>query len=573
VQTHPLFEARSAPPGRIRDEGNAHGRERAAAGEDGRTVNILSTIQQWGQWFNHGWHTLVPPYLVTTGAYVLALAWRRGAWQRFFTAPFAGVPLTFFGVITAALIEWAVLQPMGINHRPWAALASLGFVFVGAFAGAFLPRGARAPAVKRGTVIEIAEGKRPRTARERAKLTSRGILTFAGVDVPFEDETKHFKLIGTTGTGKSTAIAELLEGALARGDRAVFADPDGGYAARFYNPARGDVILNPFDTRSRKWDVFGELRTDYDYDQLARSLIPEGTGSDRVWRTYAQTFFSAVVRQAHALGVRDSGELYRLLTSASIEELRILLEGTPAQPFVEESNHRMFGSIRSVTSNAVAPLGFIQRQTSDLFSIRQWVTEGRGVLFLPYQADQIAALRSVISTWVRIAIFQTMSQGEKDHRLWFVIDELDALGAIDGLKDALARLRKFGGRCVIGFQSIAQVSGIYGNSESQTIVENCGNTLILRCSASEQGGTARFASRLIGEREIVRENVTRSRAAAFFDASRSTESHSVQHVVEFAVLPSEIEQLPDLVGYLKLASRPQWLHLQVPRNAVQGVGP
>jgi hypothetical protein len=28
-----------------------------------------------------------------------------------------------------------------------------------------------------------------------------------------------------------------------------------------------------------------------------------------------------------------------------------------------------------------------------------------------------------------------------------------ALGPIDGLKDALARLRKFGGRCVLGFQS------------------------------------------------------------------------------------------------------------------------
>jgi hypothetical protein len=43
-----------------------------------------------------------------------------------------------------------------------------------------------------------------------------------------------------------------------------------------------------------------------------------------------------------------------------------------------------------------------------------------------------------------------------------VIDELDALGAIDGLKDALARLRKFGGRCVLGFQSIGQVSALYG---------------------------------------------------------------------------------------------------------------
>jgi hypothetical protein len=44
---------------------------------------------------------------------------------------------------------------------------------------------------------------------------------------------------------------------------------------------------------------------------------------------------------------------------------------------------------------------------------------------------------------------------EIDQRVWFVVDELDALGAMDGLKNALARLRKFGGRCVLGFQSTA----------------------------------------------------------------------------------------------------------------------
>ena len=97
-----------------------------------------------------------------------------------------------------------------------------------------------------------------------------------------------------------------------------------------------------------------------------------------------------------------------------------------------------------------------------------------------------------------------MTRAEGDQRLWFIVDELDSLGAIDGLKDALARLRKFGGRCVLGFQSIAQVSSTYGNGEAQTIVENCGNTLILRCAGSEHGGTSQFASRLIGEREVVR---------------------------------------------------------------------
>jgi type IV secretory pathway TraG/TraD family ATPase VirD4 len=117
----------------------------------------------------------------------------------------------------------------------------------------------------------------------------------------------------------------------------------------------------------------------------------------------------------------------------------------------------------------------------------------------------------------------------------------------------------------LGFQSIAQVSGTYGHAEAQTIVENCGNTLILRCSSSENGGTARFASKLIGEREITREHVTTNDGGGMFSRGHASTSKSLQHVTEAAVLPSEIEQLPDLQGYLKFASQPEWrrVHLRV----------
>ncbi len=171
---------------------------------------------------------------------------------------------------------------------------------------------------------------------------------------------------------------------------------------------------------------------------------------------------------------------------------------------------------------------------------------------------------------MRLAIFEAMSQPEDvDQRLWFIVDELDALGPIEGLKDALARLRKFGGRCVLGFQSYAQVSTTYGAGTAQTIVENCGNTVVLRCSGSENGGTSHFASRLIGEREIVRRQLShgRDREGPFAArGSRRSTSASDQHVVEMAVMPSELEMLPDLSGYLKKASSPAWLKISMNRR-------
>jgi type IV secretory pathway TraG/TraD family ATPase VirD4 len=421
---------------------------------------------------------------------------------------------------------------------------------------------------KRGARILDSSAARRRTASLRL-IRSRPPLTIAGVAIAPSDEVKHFKLIGTTGTGKSTAIRELLAAALDRGDRAVITDPDGGYLARFYDPGRGDAVLNPFDSRSLQWDPFAEVREPYDAEQLASSLIPstEDT-SGREWRGYARTFLAAVVRRCHERGRRNAAELWRLIAMAPSAELRPIVANTPAQPFLEPENARMFGSIRSVAGSAAAALEHVQAQRARTFSVRDWIGSGRGALFLPYQASQIAALRTIIATWVRLSIFETMcNEGNEDtdRCLWLIVDELDALGAIDGLKDALARLRKFGGRCVLGFQSLAQVSSTYG-AEAQTIVENCGNTLILRCSASEHGGTSQFASRLIGEREVARRSTSRGRDGSGFPGGRGwrrSMNVSVQRVTEAAVLASELEQLPDLTGYLKTASSPAWLRVRL----------
>jgi hypothetical protein len=115
-------------------------------------------------------------------------------------------------------------------------------------------------------------------------------------------------------------------------------------------------------------------------------------------------------------------------------------------------------------------------------------TAVKGSLSPPRRPTEIAALSTHISAWTRLAITETLNGEEGvDQRLWFLVDELDALGPIEGLKDALTRLRKFGGRCVLGFQSISQVWGTYGRAAADAIAENCSSTLILRCPASDRG--------------------------------------------------------------------------------------
>jgi type IV secretory pathway TraG/TraD family ATPase VirD4 len=509
-------------------------------------------------------------YAAVQGPMLIGLMSARATLRQYVLSPLVAAPLTLVAGVGSAVSSVALTHIGFAAHGLVEGGAALGITaLIGYGAGRAASRRTRSDRTyQRGArIAEPSEGSR-RPAQDHA-------ITLGGIEVPRSDEAKHFKLIGTTGTGKSTAIQEILQAALSRGDRAVIADPDGGYQRRFYSPARGDVIMNPFEKDSVKWDLFAEIKSPYDVEQLARSLIPDQDGQDKSWRGYARTFFTAVTRQAHEAGVKDVSELYRILVAAKSDELRALVDGTPAQPFLDEHNSRMFDSIRSVTSSAVGGLEYIGQQKGREFSVREWVGDQKpGVLFMPYKAGQIAALSSTISGWMRLAIFEAMNRDEpaqqsaKSSRpLWFVIDELDALGQIDGLKDALARLRKFDGRCVLGFQSIAQVSSTYGQGAAHTIVENCGNTLILRCSASEGGGTARFASQLIGEREVLRTTTSRSRR---FSEVFGSVSHNRHFSVESAVLPSQVEQLPDLTGYLKYASDPEWQRVRLEAKASWG---
>ena len=388
-------------------------------------------------------------------------------------------------------------------------------------------------------------------------------VMLAGLVCPLESEARHFKMMGTTGSGKSVAIRSIMSFVQQRapytGDRVVIADPDGGYLARFYNPERGDVILNPFDARSAHWALFKELRNPYDADQFAASLVPDMGGNNSVWAGYARTLVSSAIQALLASGDATTRDLYDAISIMNNAELGELLSHTSASRFFENGAEETLGSIRTNAAQALRGLSYLSRD--DAFSINEWIQSGRGWLFMPYKADQIEALKPIITTWMRTAIFATLSRNEGDSRLWFVIDELDALGKIDGLSDALTRLRKFGGRVVLGFQSIGLLETIYGKGYGATITENAGNTLILRCSSSDGGGTSRFASHLVGKRKVKRLMQSSTESSGSSSGGRhsgSSSGYSEQIVEEDAVMPSEIEQLPDMSGYLKFATLPTW---------------
>jgi hypothetical protein len=462
-----------------------------------------------------------------------------------------------FGWAAGTALGYSLYRSFSTDSWPLAVMMPATFAFL---AGAIAARLAALPRKLkhlRGTRLRMSS--RGPGGRLTARLTGR--VRLAGLPLSAEDETMHVAAIGATGSGKSTALRALMADAVARGDRQVVADPEGAAMSIFL--AEGDVLLNPFDRRSARWDLLSEIEGPSDYAFLAQSLLPHlGVGDHDQWITYAQQLLAACLESwsVHDLGPIDG--LIDLLATGTTVELKALCDGTPARRYFEEGGERMLASILGTLAPAVGNLCLIGALDGPPFSVRRWVREGRGSLWMPYGANQIAALKGLVSCWMNIAILETLSLApSRDRRIWFHVDELDALGRIEGLRDAQARLRKFGGCVAIGFQSFAQVRAVYGEA-AHTIIENCGNLLLLRAGASDGGGTAKLASDLIGDREVERDDISRSRSHGRY-SSRSL-SMQTKRSVEDVALASEIMQLANREGYLKRASDPRWSKVSFP---------
>jgi len=391
--------------------------------------------------------------------------------------------------------------------------------------------------------------------------SAKGLTSLGPLSLSEWVETRHFVAIGVTGSGKSTFLKSLLKSSVERNDCHVVADSNGELMSKFFRD--GDVILNPFDKRSMKWDILSEIKQNSDYRFLAEIVLPRlSDPASEQWVKWGREIFAACLRNWHqnpAAGGSD--EFFNEMVLADEEVLAALCSGTGAIRFFHKENTKMLANILATMVPELERLREFNSFGGTPFSIRNWIRKGQGSLWFTYRSDQIASLRELISSWMGLAISETLAlQESKQRRIWFYLDELGALGKINALYDALTRIRKQGGRVVIGVQSIAQISAIYGKDTASAIIENCDNKIILRCNPSEGGGTAKFASDLIGDREIYSKDRSIS-----MQRGKGELSHSISErkTIERAVLPSELTQLEDLTAFVKLADRTDWLSLKV----------
>ena len=373
----------------------------------------------------------------------------------------------------------------------------------------------------------------------------------AGIPYPARTETQHTIVSGTTGSGKTVLISDLVAQVRARGERCVIYDKMGSYARSFFDPAR-DVLMNPLDARAPRWSPFLEARNPRDFDMMAAALIPQQKDTvDPFWVTAARQLFSNGAGVLWERGVTANKVLVDHLLKTELTALAEAMEGTVAQSIVDPENPRTALSVRAMLTANLSALEFLP-DTGDPFSIREWISREDGArssgsfLFLTSRGDQHASLRGLISTWLEIAVNAMLSLAQDDgRRIWVILDELPTLHQVPSLQPGLAESRQFGGCFVLGVQVASALRDLYGRNGAETISGLCGTRVVL---AAPDRDTAQWSADSLGRSEV--EEVAEGYSYGA-DTIRDGVSLTPRRELRALALPSEIMRLPNLSGYLK----------------------
>ncbi|WP_215761899.1 type IV secretion system DNA-binding domain-containing protein [Acetobacter sp. P1H12_c] len=381
-----------------------------------------------------------------------------------------------------------------------------------------------------GAFVLTADRRRRKRARELADRTIAGSrvvsesalaattedaddptpLRLGTVALPRAIETRHLAMIGTTGAGKTTALRQLLDTIEARGEAALVYDTSGDFVAQYYNPVRGDILLNPFDARGAYWNPFDEIRHPADAARIARYLISETGDRDRdVWLETARILVANILRQlweekrGTPAGLLDA---LQYMSSADLE--RWLAHTSSARTFAQDAE-RATASVLFMLAKAANLLMFLRAEPAEGgegFSFARFFagfdshTGRRPWIFVPRKEDHFEAIRPLMALWLECAASSTLGLPPSDRRrMWFLLDEFPDLPRVDNMTRLLPQGRKFGAAVILTFQTIDQMRSRYGEKDAETVLGSCNTKLFLQLADVESRD---WASKTIGQAEI-----------------------------------------------------------------------
>jgi type IV secretory pathway TraG/TraD family ATPase VirD4 len=356
--------------------------------------------------------------------------------------------------------------------------------------------------------------------------------------IPMRAEAQHMQIIGDTGAGKSALMFQVLRQVQSRGDAAIVYDPAREFVKRFYDPSRGDVILNPLDKRCPYWGPADELRSRSEAKALAASLFqPPQDKKGEFFIESPQKIFAFLM----AYGPTPD-ELVAWMSNP--EEIDRRVKGTEHAHLIEPRAHQQRAGVLASLGLVADSLRLLPKADdgNGSWTATEWAEKRQGWIFLTSLPAEREALRPLQSLWIDWLVLRLLNEPtQAQRRVWFVIDELASLQKLPQLHTAITEARKSRNPVVLGFQGKAQLEYLYGHL-AEVMLSQPATSVWLTTKEPKAG---QWVSEFIGKVEVERLRETH------FDGTRAGRNFQLDRQAEPLVLESEISGLADLHAFMK----------------------
>ena len=360
----------------------------------------------------------------------------------------------------------------------------------------------------------------------------------AMIRIPKRAEAQHMQIIADTGGGKTVILLQILRQIKHRGDSAIVYDPARDFVRRFYDPKRGDVILNPLDKRCPYWGPSEELRRRSEAKALAVSLFqPPQDRKGEFFIESPQKIFAFLM----AYGPTPE-ELVKWMSDP--QEIDRRLKGTEHAHLINPTAHDQRSGVLGSLGLVADSLRLLPKkgEGNGEWSAREWAETRQGWIFITSLPTEREALKPLHSLWIDLLVLRLLNEPkEGQKRVWFVIDELASLQKLPQLHTAITENRKSNNPVILGFQGKAQLEVLYGHL-AEVMLSQPATSIWLK---TKEPAASEWVSKFIGKVEIERLRETH------FDGSRAGRNFTLDRQIEPLVMESEISGLADLHAYMK----------------------
>ncbi|KPA19166.1 conjugal transfer protein TraD, partial [Candidatus Magnetomorum sp. HK-1] len=318
----------------------------------------------------------------------------------------------------------------------------------------------------------------------------------------------HILFIGSTGTGKTNSILQMLEWYESENIPCIILDAKNEYIAKKFRPGI-DLLFNPLDCDSIQWNFFDEIKRWPDIDAISAFIVPENKShSDPIWTHGPREIIAALIEQLIKIKYANCGSLWSIL-NAKISTIRKALKhsnnSTISDYLIEsgtsEGHSKLAQDIKASMAQYIQFLKYMPKKNGN-FTIDDWLNKKiSGNIYITSHPDLKETLKPALSLFLSMLIMKVNAlPNDQTRKIRWILDEINQLYPQKLLPDLLTQSRSKGSQVIIGVQDKAQFDENYGKNNADSIIGCCATQIIFRCDGPE---TAEYASKILSKGKIV----------------------------------------------------------------------